>query len=720
MSLVINTNSLTSFTQSQVYKTESAIQSSVQRLSSGLRIQSPGDDAAGYAIASKMSTIINGLAMGVRNTNDGISYSQTATAALSSLSDNLMRMRELASQSANGSYSESDRSLLAQEYNQLMTQNNVIQTTTNFNGANIFTNKETSIQVGYRNNFQDRVNLTSMSLVNTQAINQTKITGLATSTAASDIGAAITAAANITDGGGNQIATYDSVLSATLNAINSSNKILNNQKIELSAIATNLRATEIAINAGVNNYAKDLNKLMGTTVSINSLTPTSPINSSITAATQSTLAIYTYQPANVGQVIFRANSTATVALAKDVLLGIPNSPLLPAGPGKTNITDAITSLFTQYQNTGDKAGFVSSASALLSGPYTILPLLNFSDGLTAAARTVVQADNWYLNTMPTVMNDGANTTNAQLTTAINASINASTLVGSSKSALTNTITNLFSQANFSSTPYATFKNQLQNLFVNGFVAVQGMAVSLSTAGVNALNANPISSPLDILTNTVNTAPNTYTQVKNNVLSQSSALYNAGLLSDAQQTNISNAVNTLFTQSQTANTTVPQFKNDLNALFSTGSVGPFSTSTSYQTIGSTVTQLLNAPPGTLAQLSSTDAMNKLDLALAELDQLSAVQGAIQNRFSAIIENLQSFSLSQIQSKSRIEDVDYAKEVTQLTTNQIRQSAGVAMLTQANSNFKSVISLLQSASQGDTIAQNTLLPSLQTNLVAQPNP
>ena len=111
MTLSVNTNVSSLIAQYQLNKTENSLQTSIQRLSSGLRINSAADDASGYAISNRMSSIIGGLATSIRNANDGISYSQTVTGALSSLNTNFQRMRELALQSLNGDVSNSDRAL---------------------------------------------------------------------------------------------------------------------------------------------------------------------------------------------------------------------------------------------------------------------------------------------------------------------------------------------------------------------------------------------------------------------------------------------------------------------------------------------------------------------------------------------------------------------------------------------------------------------------------
>jgi flagellin len=112
MSLVINTNTMSLNAQRNLSKSNNTLSTSMERLSSGMRINKAADDAAGLAIASRMSTQITGMNQAARNANDGISLAQTAEGALAELTNNLQRIRELAVQSANDSNSEGDRAAL--------------------------------------------------------------------------------------------------------------------------------------------------------------------------------------------------------------------------------------------------------------------------------------------------------------------------------------------------------------------------------------------------------------------------------------------------------------------------------------------------------------------------------------------------------------------------------------------------------------------------------
>src|SRR5688572_30212608 len=137
MPQVITTNVAALTAQRNLNNSQSALATSLQRLSSGLRINSAKDDAAGMAIAQRFTTQINGLSVAQRNANDGISLAQTAEGALSEVTTNLQRIRELSVQSANSTNSASDRSTLDQEVQQRLQEIDRIASTTAFNGQKI-------------------------------------------------------------------------------------------------------------------------------------------------------------------------------------------------------------------------------------------------------------------------------------------------------------------------------------------------------------------------------------------------------------------------------------------------------------------------------------------------------------------------------------------------------------------------------------------------------
>ena len=150
MSLTINTNISSLTAQNNLSKSQNKLSSAIERLSSGNRINSAKDDAAGLAISTRFTTQINGLDQAVRNANDGISLAQTTESALDEVTNNLQRIRELAVQSTNASNSASDRAALDAEVQQRLSEVTRIATQTNFNGMKVLdgSSKNLSFQVG--------------------------------------------------------------------------------------------------------------------------------------------------------------------------------------------------------------------------------------------------------------------------------------------------------------------------------------------------------------------------------------------------------------------------------------------------------------------------------------------------------------------------------------------------------------------------------------------
>ncbi|MFU0872194.1 flagellin [Kluyvera sichuanensis] len=149
MAQVINTNSLSLITQNNINKNQSALSSSIERLSSGLRINSAKDDAAGQAIANRFTSNIKGLTQAARNANDGISLAQTTEGALSEINNNLQRVRELTVQATTGTNSDSDLSSIQDEIKSRLDEIDRVSGQTQFNGVNVLAKDGTmKIQVG--------------------------------------------------------------------------------------------------------------------------------------------------------------------------------------------------------------------------------------------------------------------------------------------------------------------------------------------------------------------------------------------------------------------------------------------------------------------------------------------------------------------------------------------------------------------------------------------
>ena len=164
MAMVINTNigSLNATRQLDASSREQAI--SMERLTSGLRINSAADDAAGLAVATAMTTQIMGTDMAIRNTNDGISLAQTIDGAAEEMTSMMQRQRELAIQSLNGTYSADNRTAMDNEFNALSAELTRIATTTKFNGVQVMsTTAQIEIHAGWQDTAADSITVTAIA-----------------------------------------------------------------------------------------------------------------------------------------------------------------------------------------------------------------------------------------------------------------------------------------------------------------------------------------------------------------------------------------------------------------------------------------------------------------------------------------------------------------------------------------------------------------------------
>ena len=174
MAQIINTNLMSLNAQRNLSTTQSALATSVQRLSTGLRVNSAKDDAAGLAIAERMNTQVRGMNVAIRNANDAISLAQTAEGALSKINDMGQRMRELAVQSANATNNDTDRASLDAEFQALSAEIKRNLDGTSFNGTKLFAALATmTFQVGANNVATDQI-----AVVTTNLTADTTMTGI--------------------------------------------------------------------------------------------------------------------------------------------------------------------------------------------------------------------------------------------------------------------------------------------------------------------------------------------------------------------------------------------------------------------------------------------------------------------------------------------------------------------------------------------------------------
>ena len=239
MAQVINTNVMSLNAQRNLTTSGNQLAQSRQRLSSGLRINSAKDDAAGLAISQRMTTQVRGMDVAARNANDGISLAQTAEGALSSIGENMQRIRELAVQAANGTNSAEDRAALQKEVTQLSDEITRVKNNSSFNGTKLLDGSTASftIQVGADAGSDNQIDISTVDM-----------TATATAVAALDISSASGATAALTaiDTQLQTVNTARADLGAIQNRFSSVISNLQNSSENLSAARSRIQDTDYA------------------------------------------------------------------------------------------------------------------------------------------------------------------------------------------------------------------------------------------------------------------------------------------------------------------------------------------------------------------------------------------------------------------------------------------------------------------------------------------
>ena len=241
MTLSINTNIASIDAQRNLSASQGSLATSMQRLSSGLRINSAKDDAAGLAIAQRMDAQVKGMNVAIRNANDGISLAQTADGALAQVGDSLQRMRELAVQARNATNSSSDKDSLNKEFGQLQSEIQRVLGGTTFNGKAMLGADATQMdfQIGANTTSNDVVSITTVNMTS-----DTKITNVTGTTAS--IGSASTEGA---------IGTVIDNIDAAIDEVNDTRATMGASESRFDSIIANLQS-------GVENQSAAESRIM--------------------------------------------------------------------------------------------------------------------------------------------------------------------------------------------------------------------------------------------------------------------------------------------------------------------------------------------------------------------------------------------------------------------------------------------------------------------------
>ncbi len=726
MALSINTNVASLNAQRNLGASQSQLAKSMQRLSSGLRINSAKDDAAGLAISDRMTSQIRGLNQAVRNSNDGISLAQTAEGALQESTNILQRMRELAVQSANDTNSASDRSSLQAEVNQLKQELTRIAETTTFNGKNLLDGTLTSAQFQVGANANETISFSINSAKSTdlgnnalESVNTTYGTEVATyvktaSAAGTEMGEVITGAATngvtgetitIKDAAGTANQSFTITANMEADAIASGLDGLTG----VSATATNQIEIVGTTDGGVGTLAIDSNGTAVTVAAGVDLTDASALLTAITGHANYATSGFTAALNDDGTGVVLTNTTG-----KDFTVTSND-----AGDSVT-----VTSI------SGDSAA-VSNTNATASGRVDVEldPSYTLESSLaTAAGYFADGAANTAVTTAKAGLSDttGGNNTGAQTLTIVGPEGSAAVSVAAQSSA--NAIAGLVNAESVTTgvTAEATTKATISDLSADG-------SVSFTLQGTNDtavnINATVTTSNLSSLAQAINDqAGNTgitatlsgdnksieLTQSEGHDIQIGDFTHSAaGVAGTTATVNISGneGTATVLTDVAGADTTAEAAANAANNDSTVvGGQVSFSSSGNFN-IASNVTDAQGslfdktvagqANTSTLSSINevdittvegAADAIKAIDGALMQVDNMRGELGAVQNRFESTISNLSNVSENLSSARSRILDADIAQETSNMTKQNILAQAGVSILAQANQSPQLALSLL----------------------------
>ena len=267
----VNTNIVSLNAQRNLSTSQGSLATSMQRLSSGLRVNSAKDDAAGLAIAERMSAQSRGMNVAVRNANDAISLSQTAEGALGKIGDNLQRMRELAVQSRNATNSSGDRANLQKEFKELQAEIERTVNNTSFNGTKLLdgSSGDLAFQIGANTTADDKITITGVDMVDTANKTSAVDDDATVSTAAVVVSTAFTSFADdaegISIGGFQNDGTTEVTVTDVDTAIDVIDKALdrvNEQRATFGAAQNRFEAVISNLQVGIENQTASRGRIM--------------------------------------------------------------------------------------------------------------------------------------------------------------------------------------------------------------------------------------------------------------------------------------------------------------------------------------------------------------------------------------------------------------------------------------------------------------------------
>jgi len=696
---VINTNVKALVAQESMRSNNLKLSTAMERLSTGLRINSAKDDAAGLAISNRMTAQIRGMSMAIKNANDGISMAQTADGAYGQVTSMLQRMRELAVQAANGAVSSSDRESIQLEIAELKAEINNVAERTNFNGIKLLDGTANDIKLQTGTNEGELMNVGFSSV-------KAKDIGSGDAPALTSIGGIV--------GTFGALAAGDLVLNGVqVNASLTTDDLLSTASKDASAIAKAAAINRVSAESGVTARVNDT-RVLGTAMTAAAATGTITINGYTTSSFSTTTDASTSR-VNVAKAI-NDISESTGVTAVDT--GDDNQGvLLVAADGRniavtlTVVTAAATGIGTTGTHVGTYSLYTADGSAIN---------VNHQEGKAASdhQKSGLRIGEFEANVAQTVSINRASI--ADTFTAATASapgiLNGNTLVindiAIAKARATDDTASQSSTASIkeasaiaiaaainrsSGLHGVTARAEANVLRGTGFTAATSQSLVLNgvTVGpVNTLSRNNVIDTINSFSGQTGVVASAFgsgielraEDGRNITIGTDGAAANFGLT----------GVTVGTSAAPTAHYASVSLSSDKAFTVARGTEG----SANFEalgfregTFGGNYTGMKVAEVDVTTQLGAGAAITAIDHAINDVAAAQAKSGAFQNRLDASISVLSESSENASAARSRILDTDYASETTALAKAQIVQQAATAMLAQANQQQQSVLALLQ---------------------------
>jgi flagellin len=688
MPQIINTNIASINAQRNLDNSQSANQTALQRLSSGLRINSAKDDAAGLAISTRFDSQVRGLNVAIRNAGDGVSLSQTAEGALGSITNNLLRIRDLALQSANGTNSAIDRQALDQEVQQLKAEIKRVSEQTNFNGTKLLdgTFSDVTFQIGSNEGENVTVSIEGSTVDKLGSAQSDGFSsdqqGGATQTIAAMVagdlvinGIAVGASSGVDDA----FSSFDQDKSAIAKAA------AINAVSELTGIKADVGTTSVSGSAGFTAGANSTGN-----IAINDITIAIATNATLSdeANLESIASLINEKSGQTGVI---ASFNGRVATGISLTAADGRNIDVALGTGVTDLNDAGIATATVYSGS---FSLVSSDGGPIQVDTTTGNIANaglaigeFSGTNSGAIGQSVSAvafstGDLVINGVPVGPTVAAFDTASPTSTGPEGS-------GIAKAEAINRVSD---QSGVTAIVNSTLVN--------------AGTIGTGTAETGSFDLNGVTIEVSYsATNTVADKQNTIISAINNKAGQTGISAEALgssyrlIAEDGRNILINNFAGDPVTAAELGLTSGTTAYASI-ALSSAGKIELDSITGDIDRSGFEIGNYGSADSGQLVQdidVSTADgailALAAVDNALTTINFQRANLGAIQNRFESTITNQAIAAENFTEASSRIRDADFAAETAELSRSQVLQQAGLSILAQANGQPQQVLQLLQ---------------------------